>query len=69
MSKLCQTCETAVSDRFAAVFGDNQDRVENCYNCRTKEDVRDGVAFSPDRPSRMRFDAVTDDGDLGGGDS
>lgn len=31
--KRCQSCETAYSDDFARVFGDNQNQLHRCPNC------------------------------------
>lgn len=40
MSFECERCDETVSDAFARVLGDNDDRVYGCPNC--------GVEFPPD---------------------
>jgi hypothetical protein len=33
MTATCENCGTTVSDRFAKVLGDNEDRVRGCPSC------------------------------------
>jgi len=33
MSKKCQNCGSAVTEQFARVFGDEQDRIHHCLDC------------------------------------
>lgn len=39
----CRNCETHVTEQFARVFGDNDDRVHNCIDCTTNRDLYDGA--------------------------
>jgi predicted nucleic acid-binding Zn-ribbon protein len=40
----CRNCNAYVSQQFARVFGNNQDRVEACIQCSTLHALRDGNA-------------------------
>lgn len=40
----CRNCGAFVTDRFARVFGDNEDRVFGCFDCMTATDVKNGLA-------------------------
>jgi hypothetical protein len=44
----CRNCDSHVTDRFARVFGDNQDDVHNCLACTTNRDLYDGAASAGD---------------------
>jgi hypothetical protein len=39
----CTTCGRHVSDRFARVFGDNEDEVHGCPACATQRDLYAGL--------------------------
>lgn len=43
MSKKCQNCGAHVSDRFGLVFGDSDDVVHHCTDCRTIRVVSSGA--------------------------
>lgn len=32
----CENCDGHVSERFRAVFGDNEGRIHACFECRTR---------------------------------
>ncbi len=38
----CQRCGSRVSERFARVFGDNDDEVHGCLECMSAADVKRG---------------------------
>lgn len=40
----CNTCGSFVSQQFARIFGDNNDEVHVCLDCRTVEDDQAGEA-------------------------
>lgn len=33
MNRTCKNCDSAVSNNFARVYGDNEDNVHLCMNC------------------------------------
>lgn len=40
----CHRCGSFVTDQFARVFGDNENRVYACIECATLAALRDGAA-------------------------
>lgn len=56
----CQECGGYVSESFARVFGDNQDRVEGCPSCTTFRERSEGGITPTESPSGV--DTRTDDG-------
>jgi hypothetical protein len=44
----CQQCGSSVSNSFARVFGDNEDRVHGCPTCTTFRDLSEGGGLSGD---------------------
>lgn len=44
----CRNCDSHVTERFARVFGDNQDDVHNCIDCATNRDLYDGAGSADD---------------------
>jgi len=40
----CRKCNSFISQQFARVFGDNQDRVHACIKCSTLHSLREGKA-------------------------
>lgn len=53
----CQNCGAHVSERYAAVFGDNQNIVHECKECATGTEVHRGGAAGKN-PSRGSLSAV-----------
>ena len=43
-NRRCQNCGEYVTDQFAKVFGNNEDRVYACLDCSTTRALREGVA-------------------------
>ncbi|WP_135536978.1 DUF7563 family protein [Halostella pelagica] len=43
-NRQCRNCGAYVSNQFARVFGNNQNRVYACLDCSTTRDLREGVA-------------------------
>lgn len=39
----CRTCENTVSQRYAKVFGDNDDQIDYCPECSTYREMKDGA--------------------------
>ncbi|WP_418771503.1 DUF7563 family protein [Halobacterium yunchengense] len=39
----CRNCESHVTEQFARVFGDNEDRVHSCIDCTANTDLYDGA--------------------------
>lgn len=53
MNERCNGCGSTVSDRFAKVFGDDEDEVHHCMNCINLDEggrsaLRHGAAAMPD---------------------
>ena len=44
----CHNCNSFISQRFARVFGDNQDRAHACIECSTLHSLREGNAGEND---------------------
>jgi len=44
----CSNCGAFVTDRFARVFGDNDEKVHACSDCEGDTAVRNGAAAKPD---------------------
>ena len=44
----CQSCGGFVTERFARVFGNNQDEVHGCLDCMSNTDVKNGGAHDVD---------------------
>lgn len=42
-------CGKHVTERFAKVFGDNDDEVHSCPRCATEKELNAGTAAFPDR--------------------
>lgn len=40
----CLSCGAHVTPRFARVFGDNEDEIHGCPNCRDLNELYEGVA-------------------------
>lgn len=59
----CNGCGGHVSERYCAVFGDQDDVVHACHNCLTHVDVRK-AASDPALAERLR-DQQSDDSDEG----
>jgi len=45
----CRNCNAYVSQQFARVFGNNDDRVRGCIRCSTLHALRDGDAGTGSR--------------------
>lgn len=45
----CKTCGSAVSDKFARVFGNNANEVRVCIECTSAEDISGRKAAHPDQ--------------------
>jgi hypothetical protein len=55
----CRECGDSVSDSFARVFGDNDDRVHACPTCTTFRDLSEGGGVAGDGtgpPARGAYD-------------
>ena len=39
MGRRCENCESFVTERFARVFGDNDDRVHYCPECASYREM------------------------------
>lgn len=72
-STVCRHCGRHVSERFAAVFGDRDDRVHRCQDCDSMPRIVRGSAAGAtvdsrvdpeDEPSRARGDVATHGGEL-----
>ncbi|WP_222920490.1 hypothetical protein [Natrinema sp. SYSU A 869] len=50
---MCNECGAHVSDRFARVFGDDEDRVAGCLSCRRAADLAAGAGA--DRTRRADY--------------
>lgn len=48
MATECRNCGAFVTERFAAVFGDNDDRIFGCRECMTVSELKEGDASEPD---------------------
>jgi hypothetical protein len=44
----CHKCNSFISQQFARVFGDNDDRAHACIRCSTLHSLRDGDAGEAD---------------------
>jgi hypothetical protein len=44
----CHNCNSFISQQFARVFGDNDDRAHACIRCSTLHSLRDGKASETD---------------------
>ncbi|WP_135823041.1 DUF7563 family protein [Halostella litorea] len=51
----CQNCGAPVSDRFARVFGDNNDQLKTCKNCGTQADLNSGAGAIEGREARTHL--------------
>lgn len=43
VSNRCRRCGSAVSERFASVFGDNDDIIHRCLDCSTMSRLSEGA--------------------------
>lgn len=48
--KNCDNCDRMVTNNFARVYGDNQDKVHFCINCRGRSSLKHGAAAGLDVP-------------------
>lgn len=48
----CENCGSSVSDQFARVFGDNENRIHGCPFCESLTACKEGCAADPDSDSR-----------------
>jgi hypothetical protein len=55
-STTCQSCGEPVTERFARVFGDNNDEVHACYDCESYDAITNGAA-SGRRATTVEIDA------------
>lgn len=49
----CQRCGSHVSEDFERVFGDNNDEVHGCPDCRRQIDMFEGAGANPDFDPRV----------------
>jgi hypothetical protein len=43
-SNICLGCGESITERFARVFGDNNDEVHACYDCENYDAITNGAA-------------------------